>query len=378
MKFVCTQENLLKGLSRVGPVAGRNTQLPVLEHVLISLEQGVMRLTATDLEIGVQTTVLGKVEKEGVCTVLARPLLEYVQQLPSQNPLTLVYSQGSLRITTTGFSARFPGGSDEDFPLLPTLAKKEPVRIAAPKFCEVLSKTLFAAAREDTRPEIHSVFVYGEEGGVVVAATDSFRLAEGKLSASTDKSGASVGGSQPFSFLLPLASAQEVVRLFSDREFIDIYIQANHILLASDTLDLSSRLVDGKYPDYQQIIPHTFAVEGVVARDALIRALKTLAVFLPRDSRRVRVLVKPGEDQLQLETGGAQKGEGDVVLDFNGSGADVEVLFNIQYLLEGLQYIRSDQIKIQLVGSSEPAVWQAQGEAPTDYIYVVMPIQATS
>jgi DNA polymerase-3 subunit beta len=370
MKFICTQENLIKGLGRVGPIAGRNAQLPVLEHVLISLANGVMHLTATDLEIGVKATVVGKVEKEGACTTLARPLLDYVQQLPTQNPLTLAYADGSLRITTKGFSARFPAGSDEDFPLLPSLEKSESIQIEAEEFCQVLSKTLFAAARDETRPEIHSVFVSGEGAGLVVAATDSFRLAEAKL-----KLSAAV--EEPFSFLLPLGTAQEVVRLFSDREFIEMYIQENHILLVADTLELSSRLVDGKYPDYQQIIPHAFAVEGTTDRDALVRALKTLLVFLPRDSRRVRLLVKPGEDQLRLETGGAQRGEGDVTLEFAGSGDDVEVLFNIQYLLEGLQYIKSDAIKLRLVGSSEPTVFGAAA-APNEYIYVVMPIQATS
>jgi len=369
MKFVCTQENLVKGLSKVAPIAGRNTQLPVLEHVHISLANGVMHLTSTDLEVGVKTTVLGKVEKEGACTTLARPLLEYIQQLPNQNPLTLTYAPGSLRVTTKGFSARFPGASDEDFPLLPSLAREESIRIEAPAFAEVLSKTLFAAARDDTRPEIHSVSVVGEEAGLVVAATDSFRLAEGRLPMQGSTA-------HTFSFLLPLNTAQEIVRLFSDREFIDLYLQENHILLVSDGLELSSRLVDGKYPDYQQIIPRAFAIEGVTDRDALVRALKTLLVFLPRDSRRVRLSVQPGEDRLRLETGGAQRGEGDVVLEFAGSGGDVDVLFNIQYLLEGLQYIRSPEVQLRLVGSSEPTVFQAATGA-ADYLYVVMPIQAT-
>lgn len=368
MKFICTHENLVKGLSRVAPIAGRNSQLPILEHVRISLESGVMRLTSTDLELGVQATVLGKVEEDGVCTVVARPLMEYVQQLPSKNPLTLTYTDGSLRIMTTGFSARFPGGSDEDFPLLPSLTRDDSVQIEAPAFCEILSKAIFAAARDDTRPEIHSVYIFGEGNELTVAATDSFRLAEGKLPLSESVE-------QPFSLLLPLATAQEIVRLFSDREMISIFIQENHILIAADVVELSSRLVDGKYPDYQQIIPQSFSVEGVVDREALIRALKTLLVFLPRDSRRVRLLVSPAEDQLRLETGGAQKGEGEVVLDFSGTGESVEVLFNIQYILEGLHYIRSPQVQLRLVGSSEPAVLQAAGSA-SGYMYVVMPIQS--
>jgi len=368
MKFICTQENLVKGLSRVAPIAGRNTQLPILEHVLISLTAGVMHLTSTDLEIGVKTTVLGKVEKEGACTTLARPLLEYVQQLPNQHPLTLTVAGGSLRITTKGFSARFPTGGDDEFPLLPSLAREEALVLPAPDFCQALGKTIFAAARDDTRPEIHSVFVAGEGNEIVIAATDSFRLAEGRLNLA-EESG------RTFSFLLPLSSAQEIVRLFSDRESIELYLQDNHLLLSTDSLELSSRLVDGKYPDYQQIIPRTFAIEGVCDRDALVRALKTLLVFLPRDSRRVRLKVKPEEDQLQLETGGVERGEGEVVVEFTGKGDHVEVLFNIQYLLEGLQYIRSREVRLRLVGSSEPTVFAAP-EAQ-DFLYVVMPIQAS-
>ncbi len=369
MKFICTQENLVKGLSRVVPIAGRNTQLPILEHVLISLNAGVMHLTSTDLELGVKATVLGKVEKEGVCTTLARPLLEYVQQLPGAHPLTLTVSAGSLRITTEGFSARFPVGADEDFPLLPSLSREEALVLPAPAFCQILSKTIFAAARDDTRPEIHSVFVAGSENEVVVAATDSFRLAESRLALPQ-------GGGEVFSFLLPLSSAQEIVRLFSDHEEIALHRQENHLLLVADSLELSSRLVDGKYPDYQQIIPHSFAIEGVCDRDALVRALKTLLVFLPRDSRRVRLAVRPGDDQLRLETGGAARGEGEVVVEFNGSGDSVEVLFNIQYLLEGLQYIRSSEVQLRLTSESSPTMFAAPGAH--DFLYVVMPIQATS
>lgn len=368
MKFICTQENFLKGLSQVVPIAGRNTQLPILEFVHILLDHGVMRLTATDLEIGVQATVVGKIEETGVCTVLARPLLEYMQQLPKNNPLTLTYNQNSLRITTTGFSARFPSGNEEDFPLLPTLIREAPVRMAGHQLSEVFSKTIFAAARDDTRPEIHSVFVYTDGGGVITAATDSFRLSEGRLTGMERKN-------IIFSFLLPLGTAQEVVRLFNDKEFVDLFIQENHILFVAEGLELSSRLVDGKYPDYQQIIPHDFVAQGVINRDALVRALKTLLVFLPRDARRVRLLVQPKENRMQLTSGGAARGEGDVQLDFEGQGQEVEVLFNIQYLLEGLQYIRGEEVKVQLSGSSEPAILRAAEDK--DFLYVVMPIQAT-
>jgi len=367
MKFICTQENLVKGLSRVTPVAGRNRQLPVLEHVLLRLQDGVLHLTCTDLELGVHTVVLGKVEGEGGCTVVARTLVEYVQQLPPAQPVTLELKGGSLHVTTKGFRAQFPVSTEDDFPLLPTPSKGSAITLAAAQFSQALTRTLFAAARDDTRPEIHSVFVRGEKKAVVTAATDSFRLAEDVVP--VQKEG------KEFSFLLPLATAQEVVRLFSSQESVVLQPDDSHILFQGEGVELSSRLVEGTYPDYRQIIPQSFTTRGEVDREELIRALKTLLVFLPRDSRRVQVVVQPGKGRCRLSVGGGESGQGAVELDFDGEGEDLEILFNIQYLLEGLPYVAGERVGWRLIGSGDPALL-----APLDkeaaYTYVVMPIQA--
>lgn len=366
MKFICTKENLLVGLSRATPLAGRNTQLPILQNILLHLKDGVLHLTCTDLEMGIHTIVPGKVEEEGSCTVVARKFMEYIQHVPAVAPIEITRKKNSLYVKTTGFEAQFPTTSDDDFPLLPQVSGDQEITLRAPVVCQGLSRAIFAAARDDTRPEIHSVFVIGDGLHLRLAATDSFRLAEEVIT--LDEATSS------FSFLLPLATAQEVVRLFGDQEKISLLPHDNHIAFHGDGVELSSRLIDGKYPDYQQIIPSSFKTTGQVDQEALVRALKTLTIFLPRDSRRVQLTVKPSNGTLQLSVAGSDTGAGSVVLDFTGEGEDLEVLFNIQYLLEGVQYIPTDECHIQFVGPADPAVFGPVKQQDS-YKYVVMPIQ---
>ncbi|MEX1112259.1 MAG: DNA polymerase III subunit beta [Candidatus Andersenbacteria bacterium] len=365
MKFTCTQGNLLRGLSSVAPIAGRGSQLPVLKYVLIQGKGGTLHLTATDLEVGVHTTVGGKLEGEGSYIVPARGLLEYVQQLPKGNPIVIDATESGVVVKTEGFRAKFLSGESEEFPLLPEGNEDEALELPAGLFCDALSRVAFAAAREETRPEIRSVFIKGEGKRIFVAATDSFRLAEEILE---------VGEVEDFSFLLPLTAAQEVIRLFADQESIKVSPHDNHVLFYGDGIELSSRLVDGKYPDYQQIIPSAHTTAITVSRDELSRALKTLTVFLPRDSRRVELEVAPVAGKIVAQVAGSEAGQGDVVLAIEGEGKDVQVLVNINYLLEGVQHIGSADCEIQFSGSMDPVVFKPKEGA--QYLYIVMPIQS--
>ena len=368
MTFTCTKENLSRGLTNVAQIAGRNKQLPALEHVHLHLANGVLKLTTTDLEVGARATVPGKVEQEGSCVTPARPLMEYVQQLPATQPITLSLGKKGLAVSTAGFEAQFPVGTEEDFPLLPQVSGGTVVTLAAPLFCQALSRALFSAARDDTRPEIHSVYLSASADTITAAATDSFRLAEERLG--RDEQG------EAFTLLLPLSTAQEIVRLFADADTVRLTPQESHIEVASNGLELTSRLVDGTYPNYQHIIPQSFSATGTVEREVFIRALKTLLVFLPRDTRRVELSVHPQQGTLTVRVGGGEAGAGDVEVPFSGEGEELTMLFNINYLLDGLQHLPGEQAVLKFVGNSEPAMFLPEGEA-AQYTYVVMPIQQT-
>ncbi|MEX0649574.1 MAG: DNA polymerase III subunit beta [Candidatus Andersenbacteria bacterium] len=365
MKFTCTQENLLRGLSRVSPIAGRGSQLPVLQHVLLQGKGGALHLTATDLEVGVHTVVGGKLDGEGAFAVPARGLLEYVQQLPRNNPVVISAEGGGVVVKTEGFRARFSSSDAEEFPLLPQGSEDDSFELPADVLCNALTRVVFAAAREETRPEIRSVFIKSDGGRVYIAATDSFRLAEEIIT---------VDNLEEFSFLLPLPAAQELARLFTDQKVIKVSPHDNHVLFYGDDIELSSRLVDGRYPDYQQIIPTTHTSSVTVAKDELVRALKTLTIFLPRDSRRVELEVAPKTGKIVAQVVGSEAGQGDVVLSVDGDGEDVQVLVNINYILEGVQHFSSADCEIQFLGAVDPIVFRPKGG--DQYLYIVMPIQS--
>ncbi len=366
MKFTCTQENFLRGLSQVVPIAGRNSQLPTLQYVLLRVKDNSFHLTTTDLEVGVHTIVGGKVEEGGSVTVPAKNLLEYVQQLPSANPITVEQKGSRVIVQTSGFYAEFPFGNADDFPLLPTGNDKEVIHIPALELVQALQQTLFAAAREETRPEIRSVYLHVEGLELALAATDSFRLVESIITLSKPHS---------FSLLLPLPSAQEVTRLFAGSDELEIVPHENHVVFRADGIELSSRLVDGNYPDYRQIIPEGWKTSITAVRDDVVRALKTLTVFLPRDSRRIHITCSPAKGSMVAQVVSNEAGQGSVTLHIEGEGDDVEVLVNVQYLLEGLQRIPTKQCRMFLGGSEDPIVFRP-GDEGVRYVYVVMPIQA--
>lgn len=368
MHFVCTQENLLRGLAQVTPLAGRNAQLPVLQNILLGVREGMLHLTCTDLEVGAHTLVGGKVEREGSCAVAARRFWDYVQQLPSTHPITLNQEKEQLVVSTHSITARFGVVPSDEFPLLPTSSHNAQVTINGQQLCQALARVLFAAARDEGRPEIHTVFLSSDGNEISIAATDSFRLAEEILPLDT---------SSEFSILLPVATTQEVVRLFSSATVLKFLYEENYVNLYGEGSDLSSRLVDGKYPDYKQLIPRSFKTKVVVSRDEFIRALKLLSVFLPRISRRVHLHVQPTHSVIVARVESEEAGQGRVELPLEGEGEDVEILFNIQYLLEGAQHISSDYIELRFSGSGDPLLLCPHGEGAARYLYMVMPVMST-
>lgn len=366
MEFICTQENLAQGLSQVVPVTGRNTQLPILQNILLEVREGVLHVTGTDLEVGVHAIVGGKAEGQGSCVVPARQLFEYVQQLPGDHPVEVRHTARSLAVTTPGFRASFRVAEVDDFPLLPTVQGKGGVSLNARLLCQGVGDVLFAAAREESRPEIHSVFMAGEAGSLRLAATDSFRLAERVIPIEV--------GQEKFSLLLPFPAAQEVVRLFATQETVHLVPQDTLIQLRGEGVELSSRLLDATYPDYRQIIPQTATTHLMVEREVLVRALKTLLVFLPRDSRRVKLAATPKKRTLHLQVAGGEAGEGEVTLPIAGEGETQELLLNIQYMLEGAQHLMGRECQLAFSGAEAPVVFRPKTEE--GYVYVVMPIQA--
>ncbi len=366
MKLTCTQENLMRGVAQTAPIAGRNSQLPILQNILLQVQNNTLSLVTTDLEIGVKAVVGGKMDQEGSCVIPAKRFMEYVQQLPKTSPVTLEKKEGRVFVSTKGFKAQFLSADPDEYPLLPQSGSEGDVVVSGAMFCGAISQILFSAAKEETRPEIRSVYIVWKDNGVHMAATDSFRLAEYT---------AIFPSSPDFSLLLPLVSAQEVIRLFHDQDEVSISLHDNYVSFESGDIQLTSRLVDGQYPKYEDIIPTSHTTHIQIEKDDFLRALKTLSVFLPKESRRVSLEIRPSDGEVTARVTGGEMGEGEVVLNIEGDGEDVDVLMNIQYLMDGIAHFSGNICEGYFLGSFDPVVFRRQGKDDA-YVYVVMPIQA--
>lgn len=375
--FTTTQEHLARALRLVSGVAGKNPALPILEHVLLRSDRGQLRLSTTDLEIGVTVWIAGIIKGEGALTVPSKALAEYVQNLPL-GPVVLEFGHGSLNISTVreknniqGSHAVLQGGSAENFPLIPHLEKGQEMVFPVTLFSSALERVLYAVATEDSRPELASVFLHGEDSNLTLAATDSFRLAETRLSVAEPLR-------VPCTVLVPGRTAHELRRVFNGEGNIELRVGESQLLFHTPTLQLVSRRVEGTYPDYTNIIPQHSATSVEVNRQELLRSIRAAAVFSEQAIGRVTLEV--GSDRLLVTALTPEVGETKNTLAGEINGPPATVSFNARFLKEALTSLPSERVVIGLKDATTPAVFRPllspdRGES-LSLLALVMPIRA--
>ena len=365
MKFVCTKEHLQKALKGVGGVAGRNPALPILRHVLVKTERGKLRLAATDLEVGVVTWVAGKIEdSEGTLTIPLKQLTEYVVNLPSDH-IHLSTNKGTLTVTCASAHASFQGETAENFPLIPTVKGGQRFTVKAPDLMSVLDRTVYAAAADDARPELSGILLHGKETVVTVAATDSYRLAEShiRLAEPLEKE---------FQLILPLRAAQELRRILEGEESATLTLGDGQILVETPTMHLVSRLIDGTYPDYTQIIPPKTPITISLLRHDLLRAIRAAGIFTSGEANSV--LLETAPTSLRVTATAQELGETvtEVPADVHGDAASIH--FNHRFLLDALTVFPSERVRLGLTNASVPVVLRPEG-SDEQTLALVMPIK---
>ena len=325
MKIICLQENLIKGLHAVSHLAGKNANLPILNNVLITAEKGEVTLTTTNLEIGISCRVRAKVEVEGKCTVQARLLTDFVNLLPRDN-IVLELEEDKLKIECANDKTSINTLSSEDFPLLPGVDKKNEYILKTNVLRSALSKTVFAVALDSTRPEISGTFLNIEGQKVVLVGTDSYRLAEKHINLDE-----SIGDSK---IIIPIETVQEMIRIVSDtsEENVKLYVDENQILFAADGIELVSRLTEGSYPDYKQIIPTESKTTIEVGVSELTQAIKRTSLFCKPGINDVKLSFVPDKNEIVLMSTSNQLGENITTVQAKIEGIENEITFNYRYL----------------------------------------------
>jgi DNA polymerase-3 subunit beta len=385
MKFSCIQENLSQGLNIVSHIASKNTSLPILNNVLIKAEKGILNLITTNLELGIKCQVRGKIEKDGTYTVNSKLLNDYINLLNHQK-IEIELKNDNLEITTDQQTTKIKGNSADEFPLIPQLEQKNPFQCSIDDLVQAFSQVLFAVSVSETRPEISGVFLSFSEKTLTLAATDSYRLAEKKITlkeaVKTEKD-----------VIIPARTAQELLRILGTahqaeieegkeaNNLVSIYFEDNQVLFAFDNIELVSRIIEGQYPNYRQIIPANYKTKGVINISDFVKAVKTAALFSRTGIFDINLEFKDGK--LVVSSTNNQLGENKSKISGQIEGDNNKVVINFRYLLDGLQNIDSTDVIFEMIDPANPCILrpaeslndQKQAIAGQDYLYIIMPIK---
>lgn len=376
MKFSSLQENLKQGLFIVSHIAGKNPNLPILNNIMIEANQGNIKLVSTNLEIGISCLIRGKVDEDGSYTVDSKILSDYINILPNKK-VDIELKDGNIAVVCENYKTKIKGQSTEEYPLIPNVEKGDYYKINANDFKKAISQVAFATSNNETRIELSGVLFTFSGDELILAATDSYRLAEKKIKISSFSNEAK----EKTKIIIPTKTIQEVNRILSgtkddiglDGDEINLYVLDNQVLFVYGTTEIVSRLIDGQYPDYNQIIPGFNKTNLVVEVSGLVRAVKASALFSKSGINDINLDFPKGRQEVVISSASGQSGENITNLEALINGEDNGVVVNYRYLLDGLNNINEERVKIEVVDCNTPCILRPEND--NSYLYIVMPIK---
>ena len=373
MKIEILKENLKTGIAVVEKVIGKNISLPILDNVLMVSKDSFLNLISTDLETVIKLWVLTKVIKEGKLVIQAKLLSNFVSFLPNEK-ITLEEKSQDLLIECENLKTQIRGYNPEDFPIIPEFKDIEYLEVDNKNFCQSLSQIIDIPANSQARPEISGIYFSFSKNNLKIVATDSFRLAEKNIT--LEKS-----VKKEYSFILPQRPAKEVVNILGSKDgSLKIYFSNNQVMFefpmkeaSHPQVQIISRLIEGEYPNYQEIIPNQFKTNFIIKRDDFLNQIKTASLFSGRVNE-VSVSVRDDKKGVEIFAKNPDIGENTSNITAKVDGEPIKVSFNYRFLMEGLLHIKSSEVIFEISKEEGPCIIKPVGDF--SYIYVVMPIKA--
>ncbi len=363
MKIVCTQENLKNGLQVVSRIVGSSSTLPILNNVMLETENGQLKLSGTNLEIGISTYIRCKIEGEGGICLGAKTLQELVNNLPNEN-ISIESGDADTNVSTDHYHTKIKHLSTEDFPLIPKIEDGMQIQIPAEVLKNALDQVVFAASTSETQPEISGVMCFFGPDQTVFAATDRYRLAEKilKLAMPAEKK-----------IIMPHRSVAELSRLLAGlTEPVTLQITDTQLAVTIGDTYVVTRLIDGQYPEYHQIIPQETTTSIIIDRTNLVSALKTSGIF-SRGVGSVTMVYDLEKQVIQIASVSHDVGESVIDIPCELNGESGSVILNYRYVLDVLGNLNSEKLQIKIINDSSPVIFRPTQEE--DYLYLVMPIR---
>ncbi len=363
MKLECSIEKIKNALQIVDRITGKNLTLPVLGSVLWVATGKSLKLRATNLNIGIEMEVPAKIEKEGVVAIRSDILSSLFSVLSGDQFVSFELINGNLSVKTKSNTIILKSISSEDFPTIP-LIEGEELNIQAKKFVEGIKSVYYSASVSEIKPEIGSIYVYPEDDMLVFVATDSFRLAEKKVKI---KQKLSFGG-----ILIPFKNTVEIIKVLETIEGdVKITLSKNQISFSTTNIYLTSRVVDGLFPDYKQIIPKNPTTEVTLLKQDFISSLKISNIFSDKFNQ-VTFNIKPTEKVFEIEAKNSDVGENITLIGGALSGEAITLNFNYKYIIDCFMSVAVDSLTLEFNGTNKPMIIKPIGDS--SFLYLVMPM----
>ncbi|MBP6060403.1 MAG: DNA polymerase III subunit beta [Candidatus Pacebacteria bacterium] len=363
MKLECAVEKIKDGILKVERITGKNLTLPVLNSILLIASSKSLKLRSTNLSLGIEVEIPAKIEKEGVVAISGATLGGIFSNISQNENVLFEEIDGVLVIKTKKNKIRLKCQPHEDFPTIPRVAGSM-FEIEAKKIIDGIKSVYYSSSPSDIKPEISSVFMYSNEDSLVFVSTDSFRLAEKKVKV---KKIEEITG-----IIIPFKNISEILRIFGDtNDTIEVCFNKNQISFSSNNVYLTSRVIDGIFPDYRQIIPKNPNTSVVILKQDLLNALKLSNIFSDKFNQ-INLNIKPKEKIFELSSLNNDVGENKTYLDAAMEGEEVSLSFNYKYFLDCFQSITTDSLVIKLSGATLPIVISPVSDP--SFTYLIMPM----
>jgi DNA polymerase-3 subunit beta len=362
LKIACSKEELTAQLAVVSRAASMRTTVQVLAGILLRAESGKLDLSATDMEISLRTSLEAEVTTEGAVVVPGKLLVDLARLLSGEE-VSIEHRQGEGVVEIVSGSAvyRIHTYNAEDFPRLPDPTGTTMVPIDAEALLETAAKVSRAASRDESRPVLTGILVRFEGQGLVMAATDSYRLAVKETSMSEP--------GPELDAIVPARALVELSRVAQGALELQLGLQENQVLFTSDGVLLTTRRIEGQFPNYRQLLPESFESEVTLPRDELLEVVRRVAVMAQRNAP-LRLRFEEGELTVSAQT--QDVGEARETMPAPFSGEAIDIGFNPEFLRDGIESVEGDELRLKLISPLRPAVLQGAGE---DFSYLIMPIR---
>jgi DNA polymerase-3 subunit beta len=373
MKATVQQQQLAHGLSIVSHAVSPRSTLPVLGNVLLATDEGRLRLSATNLELGITCWIGAKIEEEGSITVPARTFTDLVSALPAdQVNLSLNTRTQTLNVKSASSNTDIKGIDAQEFPPLPVPDLSDGIQINVADFKELIQQVVFAASTDEARPVLMGVLLKVEGNRISMAAADGFRISERKAELSDP-------APQPMSAIIPARALAELARITVDGEqCITMLIPhgRGQVVFHAKDVEVVSQLIDGNYPDYRQVIPRSYKTRTVVSTNEILKACKQ-AEIIARDSNNVaRLNILPGDEMkpgvVEVSAQSEETGFSEIKVDASIEGVPLLIAFNVKFLREVLEVIKSPNVALETGVANSPGVIRPVGDE--NFLHVIMPM----